>query len=171
LNVTGVPLTPGTTTVFVGAAFAAEHPARTSTAATTILRTRLSSMESIPWNSVPRLVCHSFCCWAWRVILFKVPLSALPSSHLGPPGSKRPIPGLLLGRRRERPGCVGFCRQGTRGGYFKEEQAPWVLGLRPSQKSQASPGRLQPRALGYARPIALRCRRQSTACIVTSVPS
>ena len=46
--VTGVPLTPGTTTVFVGAAFAVEHPARTSTAATTVLRTRLSSTESIP---------------------------------------------------------------------------------------------------------------------------
>jgi hypothetical protein len=64
-------------------------------------------------------------------------------------------------------------RQGTRGGYFAEGQAPIcsVLGFRPSQKSQVSPNWRQPWALGCSSPICLRCWRQSTARIVTAEPS
>jgi hypothetical protein len=122
----------------------------------------VSYKEAVARSSpgAPTVVCAAHC----RPRPFEVTISG-PLQQATHPG--------LIAWQAPTPRAAGpsrVCRQGTRGGYF-EGASLGVLGFRPSQKSQASPGWLQPRALGYSSPISLRCRRQSTALMVTVMPS
>ena len=105
----------------------------------------------------------------WSLASFGIPTPR--RSHLGPPAAGHRSRTYCSARSAE-SGRV--CRLPSGAGAYcdadREGSDPSSRGFRPSQRSQASPRPPAPRALGCARPISWRCRRQAMASNVIGAP-